>query len=286
MKEKYDDLSILCSKITTQFYSTSFSLGIRFLSKEVRPPIFSIYGFVRLADEIVDSFHNYDKRYLLRKFEHDCFEAIEQKISLNPILNSFQRTVNDYAIDHELIRLFLKSMEMDLERSQYDSEAYGQYILGSAQVVGLMCLQVFTGGNKAEYEKLKIPAMKLGSAFQKVNFLRDLKADYESLGRTYFPGVDFDDFSEAEKTKIEHEIESDFNDAREGVLRLPARAKKGVSLAFAYYYRLFEKIKGLNVNVIRNNRVRVSDARKFIIMIRILLTPDSTNHFMLSNYEE
>ena len=209
MKQTFDSLSEDCSKITTQRYSTSFCLAIYLLSKEMRMPIYSIYGFVRLADDLVDSFHGYNKKYLLDKFKQDCFDSIDQKISLNPILNSFQKVVNEYQIEHRLIEEFLHSMEMDLGKNKYTSEMYNEYILGSAQAVGLMCLQVFTAGNKEAYEHLKVSAMKLGSAFQKVNFLRDVQADYKTLDRTYFPDVDLTAFSNEKKKKIENDIEQD-----------------------------------------------------------------------------
>ncbi|WP_316933238.1 phytoene/squalene synthase family protein [Pedobacter lusitanus] len=199
MKEVFDNLSAACSRMITKRYSTSFSLGIYFLNEKIRQPVYSIYGFVRLADEIVDSFHDYDKILLLSKFKRDCFEAIEEGISLNPVLNAFQEVVNKYQIEKELIALFLQSMEMDLRQETYTPEKYDQYILGSAQVVGLMCLQVFTEGDKNQYEKLKNSAMNLGSAFQKVNFLRDVNADYYNLNRTYFPNVKLSEFSNTEK---------------------------------------------------------------------------------------
>lgn len=201
MKEIFDQLSANCSRLTTKLYSTSFSYGIYFLGKELRQPIHSIYGFVRLADEIVDSFHHYDKNFLLEKFKEDTFEAIKLGISLNPILNSFQRVVNQYQIDQELIVLFLRSMEMDLSMQEYTPELYNEYILGSAEVVGLMCLKVFTNGNVADYEQLKPYAMKLGSAFQKVNFLRDVKADHQTLSRNYFPNVNLALFCDHQKKK-------------------------------------------------------------------------------------
>ena len=271
MKEKFDELSVACSKITTQRYSTSFSLGIHFLGKELRGPFYSIYGFVRLADEIVDSFHRYDKAYLLAKFKQDCFESIELGISLNPVLNAFQQVVNTYAMDQQLIGLFLKSMEMDLGNTAYDRLEYDEYILGSAQVVGLMCLCVFTGGNAELYRRLSMPAMKLGSAFQKVNFLRDINADHTGLGRTYFPGVNPDEFSEQEKKLIEVEIEQEFGEALEGIRRLPPPARRGVYLAYIYYRQLFYKIKKIRAERILSERVRVSNSRKLILLFDSLI---------------
>ena len=266
MKELFDQLSAECSKITTQRYSTSFSLGIYFLSKRLRKHIYAIYGFVRLADEIVDSFHDYDKRLLLKKFSKDCFESIEDGISLNPVLNSFQQTVNSYLIDRELIELFLKSMEMDLEENNYTHEKYNAYILGSAQVVGLMCLKVFTEGDHEEYERLKDAAMKLGSAFQKVNFLRDLRADYNNLSRTYFPNVNLSDFSQADKKRIEEEIEQEFKAALDGIKQLPRSSRSGVYLAYIYYKELFNKIKRATPESVMSERIRISNGHKFGLM--------------------
>lgn len=266
MKETFDKLSAACSKMTTQRYSTSFSLGIYFLNEKLRKPIYAIYGFVRLADEIVDSFHDYNKVILLSKFKRDCYEAIEDGISLNPILNSFQEAVNKYHIEKELIELFLQSMEMDLKQELYTPEKYDQYILGSAQVVGLMCLQVFTEGNKVQYDNLKDSAMKLGSAFQKVNFLRDLNADYYILSRTYFPNVNLSAFSNIEKKQIEEEIETEFKQALIGIRQLPASSKNGVYLAYVYYQKLFNKIKCSTAEKVMSERIRISNAHKFGLM--------------------
>lgn len=266
MKEIFDKLSAQCSKMVTKRYSTSFSLGIYFLNERLRQPIYSIYGFVRLADEIVDSFHDYDKVVLLSKFKRDCFEAIEDGISLNPVLNSFQQVVNKFDIDKELIELFLQSMEMDLKQETYTPEKYNQYILGSAQVVGLMCLQVFTEGDKTQYEKLKDPAMKLGSAFQKVNFLRDVNADYYILSRTYFPNVNLSEFSNTEKKRIEEEIEAEFELALTGIRQLPSSSRNGVHLAYIYYKKLFNKIKSSTVEKVMSGRIRISNAHKFGLM--------------------
>jgi phytoene synthase len=266
MKELFDKLSATCSRITTQQYSTSFSLGIYLLNKKIRNPIYSIYGFVRLADEIVDSFHDYDKAYLLGKFKQDCFEAISQGISLNPVLNSFQSVVNTYHIEKELIDLFLDSMEMDLKRNSYTPETYNQYILGSAQVVGLMCLRVFTEGDHKSYERLKDSAMKLGSAFQKVNFLRDVKADYNNLSRTYFPNVDLSAFSNLEKKIIEQDIEEEFKIALAGIKQLPSSSKSGVYLAYIYYKELFNKIKNTTAEKVMSERIRISNSHKIGLM--------------------
>jgi len=266
MKDIFDNLSAECSKITTKRYSTSFSFGIYFLSKKLRLPIYSIYGFVRLADEIVDSFHDFDKEYLLRKFKEDTFEAIHLGISLNPVLNSFQRVVNEYQIDHRLIELFLNSMEMDLIQKQYTPELYDTYILGSAEVVGLMCLKVFTNGDEDDYERLKPYAMKLGSAFQKVNFLRDLKADSQSLNRSYFPNVNLAAFCDRQKREIEADIESEFQQALLGIKMLPPSSRNGVYLSYIYYKKLFKKIKGLTAERIMNERIRISNHRKIGLM--------------------
>lgn len=267
MKEIFDKISAECSKITTQRYSTSFTWGIYLMSKNLRPPIYAIYGFVRFADEIVDTFHDYDKKYLLEKFKQDCFEAIEHGISLNPVLNSFQKVVNEYGIDPELIRLFLKSMEMDLVPGTYCHDKYEEYILGSAEVVGLMCLSVFTSGDKVFYERLKPFAMKLGSTFQKVNFLRDVKADYENLNRNYFPNVNLADFSDHQKSIIEMEIEEEFKMALQGIKELPLSSRKGVYLAYIYYRKLFDKIKKVKACQIMNERIRISNSHKLGLML-------------------
>ena len=266
MKQIFDQLSADFSKLTTQRYSTSFSLGIYFLGKELRQPIYSIYGFVRLADEIVDSFHEFDKKYLLDKFKQDTFEAIDLGISLNPILNSFQKVVNQYQIDHELITLFLNSMEMDLLEKIYTPELYGEYILGSAEVVGLMCLKVFTSGDESEYQRLKPYAMKLGSAFQKINFLRDVKADYQSLNRCYFPNVNLKVFCDVDKKAIEKEIEDEFAEALIGIKMLPLSSRNGVYLSYIYYKKLFSKIKGLSAERIMMERIRISNHLKIGLM--------------------
>ncbi|MBC6109402.1 phytoene/squalene synthase family protein [Pedobacter fastidiosus] len=266
MKEMFDQLSAECSKLTTRRYSTSFSLGIYFLSKEIRQPIYSIYGFVRLADEIVDSFHQFDKKYLLNKFKQDSFEAIELGISLNPVLNSFQKVINEYQIDHELIHLFLNSMEMDLCEQTYTPELYDTYVLGSAEVVGLMCLKVFTKGDQKEYERLKPYAMKLGSAFQKVNFLRDVKADHQALNRSYFPNVDLALFCDNQKKQIEEEIEAEFKEALIGIKMLPLCSRNGVYLAYIYYKKLFNKIKGLTAERIMTERIRIPNHHKIGLM--------------------
>lgn len=270
MKQLFDTISVKSSKITTRAYSTSFSLGIYFLNKRLHNPIYSIYGFVRFADEIVDSFEGYDKRYLLDKFKQDTYEAIAHKISLNPILNAFQQVVNEYQIDHELIEVFLQSMEMDLEKKQYTQEVYNQYILGSAEVVGLMCLGVFTDNNKELYDELKPYAMKLGAAFQKINFLRDMKADYQDLGRTYFPNVDMTKFNNHVKQQIELEIESDFREALVGIKKLPTSSKGGVYLSYVYYNSLFTKIKNVPAHQILNQRIRISNGQKIGLMINSL----------------
>jgi phytoene/squalene synthetase len=268
MKALFDEVSIQCSKLTTKRYSTSFSLGILFLKKPLRNPIYAIYGFVRFADEIVDSFEGFDKKYLLDKFRADLYEALEQRISLNPILNSFQQVVHKYNIDNELIEVFLDSMEMDLEKQFYVKENYDKYILGSAEVVGLMCLKVFLNGNRKKYEQLKPYAMKLGAAFQKINFLRDLKDDYQTLGRTYFPNVDMTHFTIQAKREIEAEIEADFKEALIGIKKLPVSSKGGVYLAYVYYVTLFKKIKRVSVEKVMEERIRVSNGEKIALMFK------------------
>jgi len=268
MKQLFDELSSSVSKITTQKYSTSFSLGILALKPSIRSAIYAIYGYVRLADEIVDSFHDYDKEKLLKRLKIETYNALEEGISLNPILQSFQDTVNKYQIDVELIEQFLHSMEMDLQQIDYNSDLYKEYIFGSAEVVGLMCLQVFTDGNKQKYEELKPFAMKLGSAFQKVNFLRDLKDDYQTLGRTYFPNIEMNVFDNNVKIQIEQEIEQEFAEALVGIKKLPASSKFGVYLAYKYYLLLFKKIKRKSSNEILNNRVRVPNPEKAFVAVK------------------
>jgi len=264
----YNKNSFKCSKLTTQNYSTSFSLGILSLNKKFRDPIYAIYGFVRFADEIVDTFHDYNKHDLIERFEKDTYLAIQEKISLNPILHSFQLVVNNYGIERDLIDLFLKSMKMDLQQKDYEQQSFERYILGSAEVVGLMCLRVFTEGDDHYYQRLKPQAMKLGAAFQKINFLRDLKADYFALGRAYFPGFELDEFNEEKKKQIEFDIEHDFKAGLEGIQQLPYGARFGVYVAYVYYYSLFTKIQSLSANKILTERIRIPDFRKYILIIR------------------
>lgn len=271
MKHIFDEVSNECSKLTTIAYSTSFSLGIRVLEKKLHHPIYGIYGFVRFADEIVDTFHDYNKFQLFEDFKKDTYKAIENKISLNPILNSFQKVVNDYNIDLKLIDTFLESMEMDLQPQVYDTKKYNLYILGSAEVVGLMCLQVFVNGDKKSFEKLKPYAMCLGSAFQKINFLRDANADFEELGRTYFPNIDMHNFSELDKLKIEDDIEEDFKKALEGIKMLKSGSRGGVYLAYLYYYNLFRKIQNLPSSRILEERVRVANSNKIFLMCQSIV---------------
>ncbi len=271
MKALFDEVSVMCSKLTTKRYSTSFSLGILFLKNPLRNPIYAIYGFVRFADEIVDSFDGYDKKYLLYKFRADLYEALEHRISLNPILNSFQQVIHQYNIDIELVNVFLDSMEMDLEKQLYVKENYEKYILGSAEVVGLMCLKVFLDGNQEKYDELKPFAMKLGAAFQKINFLRDLKDDYKTLGRTYFPNVDMNEFTLQSKREIEDEIALDFKEALIGIKNLPVTSKGGVYLAYVYYLTLFEKIKRVSVERVLVERIRVSNGQKIALMFKSML---------------
>ena len=271
MKSIFDELSYDISELTTKRYSTSFSMGISFLSKDLHKAIYGIYGFVRFADEIVDSFHGFDKEKLLADFKRQTYEAIEDKISLNPILNSFQATVNRFNIPLELIETFLKSMEMDLNQKDYDQKEYEEYILGSAEVVGLMCLKVFVYGDEKEYLRLKASAMKLGSAFQKINFLRDLSADFKELGRTYFPGIDMSTFNQTIKKEIEADIEIDFQAGYEGIKQLPKNSRFGVYMAYKYYYKLFQKIKGTEPQKIMTKRVRIADSRKYSLFLTSLV---------------
>jgi 15-cis-phytoene synthase len=263
----FDQTTLECSKLITQRYSTSFTLGIKTLDKKLHLPIYAIYGFVRYADEIVDTFHDKDKKMLLEKFRLDTYEAIDRGISLNPVLHAFQIMVNRFGIDQDLIEAFLKSMEMDLDFKTYNDSRYHEYIYGSAEVVGLMCLKVFCEGDQKMYESLKDPACKLGSAFQKVNFLRDIKSDYEERGRVYFPGVDFNSFDKSVKQLIEEDIQKDFDEALDGIRRLPNSAKLGVKVAYLYYQKLFDKIRKLPPETIIHQRVRIPNSRKFSLLL-------------------
>lgn len=251
----------------TNSYSTSFSLGIRMFDKKFREPVYSIYGFVRFADEIVDSFHHYPREELLEEFRRDTRNAIERGISINPVLQSFQEVARDYDIGWDLIEPFLASMEMDLKLKTYNRPEYDRYIYGSAEVVGLMCLKVFCEGDPDLYDRLKEPAMKLGSAFQKVNFLRDIKADYHHRGRFYFPNVDYTGFSDRQKREIEEEIAAEFDEAYRGILKLPTGARFGVYLAYLYYRKLFRKISDTAASRIKDRRIRIGNARKIYLII-------------------
>jgi len=257
-----------CSKVVTENYSTSFASAIRMLHRDIQKPIFNIYGFVRFADEIVDSFHDHDKAFLLDQFESQTYDALDRGISLNPILNSFQRTVNNYQVGRELIDAFFHSMRLDLVQTKYDCEGYKDYVYGSAEVVGLMCLHVFCENDKQLYDELRLPARSLGAAFQKVNFLRDIKADTECLSRAYFPGFDFMNFSDADKKAIETDIEKDFRDAYKGILKLPPKARFGVYVAYKYYFSLFNKIRKLKPARILEQRIRIPNYRKAMIIFR------------------
>lgn len=264
----FHEVSQDCSRITTEKYSTSFSSAIKLLHKDLRTPICNIYGFVRFADEIVDTFHGFDKALLFEEFKKATYDAIERGISLNPILHSFQMTVNQYGIDHALIDAFLYSMELDLGKHTYDRAGYETYIYGSAEVVGLMCLYIFCEGNQAQYDALKPAAKSLGSAFQKVNFLRDVKADFEGLDRMYFPDCDFANFSQADKLAIEQDIQKDFDEAYAGILNLPIKARFGVYVAYKYYLSLFKKIQRLEPAHILESRVRIPDYGKAFILAK------------------
>ncbi len=255
-----------CSRLVTRRYSTSFSLGIRLFAPRFRYPIYGIYGFVRFADEIVDTFHNYPKTELLERFKQDTWQALREGISLNPVLNAYQQVVHEYNIEPELTEAFLRSMEMDLHQNVYDEAGYGDYIYGSAEVVGLMCLRVFCEGDEAKYQSLKAPAQRLGAAFQKINFLRDIKSDYDERGRVYFPEVDFQHFDNEQKRRIEADINADFDAALEGIRRLPRGARLGVYLAYKYYTHLFLKIKNAPAHAVAQKRFRVSDKRKIYLL--------------------
>jgi phytoene/squalene synthetase len=274
MRAIFDKISIDTSINTTQAYSTSFTMGIKLLGPSIRKPIYAIYGFVRFADEIVDTFLDQDQKKIFKRFKEDTYEAVEKRFSMHPILNSFQKVVNKYNIPSILIDRFLESMEMDLYQKQHNEMSYKQYILGSAEVVGLMCLKIFTNSDQ-EYKALKPAAMKLGAAFQKVNFLRDVNQDNEILGRTYFPGVDMAHFSLEDKKKIEEDIKADFKQAYEGIKKLRPKARLGVYVAYIYYMRLFNKIQNLSAEKVTSERIRVADYKKigllFNSFIRIRL---------------
>jgi phytoene/squalene synthetase len=269
MKSNFDNVSFDCSAKVTKAYSTSFSSAVKMLAPSIRQDIYNIYGFVRFADEIVDSFHDYDKELLFAQFENDLALALSQKISLNPILNSFQHTVHNYNIPNELIEAFMKSMKLDLHKTKYNTvEEYNEYIYGSADVVGLMCLKVFVNGNIELYEELKHSAMRLGSAFQKVNFLRDLKADFEDLSRSYFPNTNLSELDEVSKQQIIAEIQADFDAGFEGIQKLPLEAKFGVYTAYRYYKKLLNKLQKTPSLEIKNTRIRVSDYQKVELLAR------------------
>ena len=269
MKKLFDQVSESCSRIVTESYSTSFTLATKMLDSSIRQDIYNIYGFVRYADEIVDSFHNYDKKELLNLFEKDLKKSIEDKISLNPILNSFQKTVHNYQIDYELVDSFLNSMKLDLDKKKYlTKKEFDQYVYGSADVVGLMCLKVFVKGNKNQYDDLRPYAMSLGSAFQKVNFLRDLKADHDGLNRSYFPNLNIDEFDESSKKIILDEIDKDFRHALKGIFKLPSSARFGVYTAYKYYLKLLNKLRKTHPLKIKSSRIRVPNYQKVNVLAR------------------
>lgn len=268
MMDLFNTTTFKCSELITKHYSTSFSLGIRTLDKSLHRHIYGIYGFVRYADEIVDTFHSYDKKKLLEDFKKDTYKAIDEGISLNPVLHSFQCVVNQFGIEKELIEAFLHSMEMDLYVHEYNTSKYEEYIYGSAEVVGLMCLHVFCEGNKQEYMRLRSSARKLGAAFQKVNFLRDMRSDYEDRGRVYFPDLEYEKFTTAVKQSIEADIQKDFDEAYWGILQLPKTAQLGVYLAYIYYLKLFKRIQKASTETVLSERIRLPDNRKFSILLR------------------
>jgi phytoene/squalene synthetase len=272
-----------CSEMTTRRYSTSFSLGIRLLHPSIRPAIYAIYGFVRFADEIVDTFHEFDKEDLLKRFKSETYRSIDEGISLNPILQSFQATVNRYNIDLDLVESFFKSMEMDLSKQGYDQASYEEYIVGSAEVVGLMCLYVFVNGEQAKYEELKPAAQHLGAAFQKVNFLRDLHHDMQELNRVYFPELQEDEWNKVSKQAIEKDIEEDFVIALEGIKKLPKNSQGGVYLAYKYYLTLFHKIRSLPPERVLSGRIRINNFRKLFIMCRSYISINFGRSWSLSS---
>lgn len=279
MRKLFDDTAYECSRIITHAYSTSFSLGIRTLSKDYHPFIYAIYGFVRYADEIVDTFHDQNKSALLRRFKKDTYDAIEDGISLNPVLHSFQDAVNQFKIDPDLIEAFLLSMEMDLSKKDYTNPEYEKYIYGSAEVVGLMCLKVFCHGDESQYQELLPAAKHLGAAFQKVNFLRDIRSDFDERGRTYFPSVDFEKFTVEDKEEIEKDIKNDFKLALEGIKGLPKGARAGVYLAYVYYSVLFKKITRLSPETIKSQRIRIPNFRKLVLWLTCYFR-DKTNYII------
>ena len=266
MLSLYKQVCRECASLVTRRYSTSFSLGIRVFDRPLRAPIYGIYGFVRFADEIVDTFHHKNKETLFRRFREDTYRALDEGISLNPILQAFQEVAREYGIGRDLIDPFLDSMEMDLEHNRYHPDLYRQYIYGSAEVVGLMCLKVFVGGDTNEYERLREPARALGSAFQKINFLRDIRSDYEERGRVYFPGVDYNAFDNDAKASIEADIKADFDHALTGIRQLPQSARLGVYLAYVYYTKLFQKIRSTPAQTVAERRIRVADSRKVYLL--------------------
>jgi 15-cis-phytoene synthase len=271
MMELYNDTCFECSKVITQKYSTSFSLGIKAFDKKYRNAVYAIYGFVRYADEIVDTFHQCDKQELIRQFKEETFSAIENKISLNPVLHSFQLVVNYYHISYELINAFLHSMEMDLDKTDYVRDSYNEYIYGSAEVIGLMCLKIFCEENEKLHDELVPTARSLGAAFQKINFLRDIQSDYEDRGRVYFPGIQFQNFTENNKKMIEEDIEKDFDHAFEGIKKLPRGSRLGVYIAYKYYLELFKKIKRTSASKVISERIRIPDAQKRILFIQAVV---------------
>ena len=264
----WNKVSQNCSREVTKKYSTSFYTSIKLLDKKIQTPVHSIYGFVRAADEIVDTFHGSNKKQLLNEFERDCYLAIDRKISLNPILHSFQQVVHSYNIDIELIDTFLKSMKMDLDQSTHTTSTYQQYIIGSAEVVGLMCLKVFVNGDEKTFQQLKPYAQSLGSAFQKINFLRDINSDFVELGRCYFPNIDITNLDLKAKSSIERDINKDFEMAYQGILLLPKSSRLGVLIAYNYYKSLFEVIKLVNPTDLFIKRHRISNVKKLQIILK------------------
>lgn len=282
MKALYDQTCRSCSALITRRYSTSFSMGIRAFGRSLREPIYAVYGYVRFADEIVDSFSDKDREALLARFREDTWRAIDEGISMNPVIHAFQEVVNRTGMDRGLIEAFLDSMAMDLNQDRHGRQSFDHYIYGSAEVVGLMCLTVFTAGDQALYQRLTEPARRLGAAFQKVNFLRDMQSDYEERGRVYFPGVDFSRFSEADKCRIEAEVEADFREALNGILQLPPDSRFGVFLAYRFYRNLFGRICLCTPEEVKSRRIRVPDWRKFLLVVETYVYT-WWNHTILHN---
>lgn len=275
MDPLYDKVCFGTSRLVTRRYSTSFSIGVRCLGREIRDAVYGVYGFVRIADEIVDTFLEEDREALLDEFEAEYYRALERGISTNPVIHAFCRVVRRYRIDDSLVRAFLESMRMDLHRNRYTEDELGEYIFGSAEVVGLICLQIFVQGDRERYRQLESYARRLGAAFQKVNFLRDLKDDREALHRIYFPQLKNGTLTEEVKKRLLDDIYEDFAQAREGIRRLPDCARLGVYTAYLYYLALARAIAATPCERLSETRIRISNLRKLLLFGRAYLTRKS-----------